>query len=790
VPSNKPWLEESAPIQGDTSFGAPTPALTAEPVPAPQPQPAAPAKPWLSQSEPTAATPPVGEAAVKPKEGFLTRAKKAFTGEDRMDPDYANQPEFGDAYAKQTKADGWTDEGLSNIRKAIGLAQIAPTETGRINILKDHIPGLEVKKDRFGQYVAKAPGMTDFAYINKPGFSAQDVGEFGMQTVATLPFLGPAGAGSGLLTRIGLGSAGLGGASIAQDLLAAGVGSQEGIDPARAGVSAAIGGVLPVGEAGVRAGTQLAKSVFNRGRAVFDPKGTAKANVLGALEADRTYPRTDRPPLTDQEVATARGRGQDLRAMDLGGGESTLALARSAANQSPEARSALMSVIDERYQSQAPRTAEFLRSLTARPGSTNVSAYETKEQLQAAARAANAPLYDQARKDGAQGLMHPVLTQLQQAPAIQSAMRAAANSLKNRSAVGATTGARGPNGYTLEFWDQVKRRLDDKINTYKRSGAKSAALELDELRRPLVQTLDQLVPSYPKARGTAQTFFRGSDALEAGENFVNGRFEEAASRAALSKMNSAERELFAQGFASKLINEVRRTGDSRNILTKINNSADARSRLQLALGPNRARSIEGFLRVEGVMDLARTAMGNSTTARQLFELGLMGYGAYNMDPHSLLVAGLSWGDRRIQTRVAREVAQLLLSKDLSKVLQGIKQVGSTPMLNALRAFDKAIVSSGVGREAAKAITTPTEGAPAPQEAPEPGAAPSVPNPAPRAPAAATPASGGSSVAPKRSSALQGRDEAQRLAQEAISRGADPAAVQKRMQQYLQANGLA
>ncbi len=47
--------------------------------------------------------------------------------------------------------------------------------------------------------------------------------------------------------------------------------------------------------------------------------------------------------------------------------------------------------------------------------------------------------------------------------------------------------------------------------------------------------------------------------------------------------------------------------------------------IQIALGPQRATELESMLRVENVMNMARGAVqGNSTTARQLFEMGLAG----------------------------------------------------------------------------------------------------------------------------------------------------------------------
>lgn len=772
----KPW--RSDPVETED------PALTSAP--------AAPLTPSWRQ-DPVVAETPAPEAEKKP--GLLTRIKKAYTGEDTTDPEYAAQPEFGDAF--RAAAGDKDPAGMDRIRNAIGLAQVAPTETGQLNILKSRIPGLEVKKDKFGATVLRAPGMVEFAYLNKPGFSAQDVGEFGMQTVATLPFTAGAGAGANIAARVGTGIAGLAAGSVAQDALAAGAGSGEGIDPLRAGIAGAIGGALPgVVEPVVKGLGMAAAYPINKARAVISPSGAAERKVTEAAVADRALGRGSRAPITEPEITAAQARGQDVRAMDVGGGENTRALARAAANTDPTARSMLEEVIDERFKTQAPRTAEFLNNLAARPGKTGVNAFATREEKAIAGRAARDPLYKKAYTDGATGLMSPVLSRIATAPAVQRGMQAANGALKNRAAAGTTTGARGPNGFTLEYWDQVKRHLDDRISTLKRQGAKSAAMDLDELRRPLVAELDRMVPSYAGARGTAQTFFKANDALEAGEKFVTGNWDVRAARAALGKMSAEERDLFGEGFADKFINTVRKTSDSRNILNAINASPAARERFTVALGPNRARALESFLRIEGIMDLGRKSMGNSTTARQLVELGLMGYGAYNSDTdgEALLYGALLFGHRKAghwaDARVAREVTKLLLSPKPTEFLRGLKQISSTPMMDNLREFDKFLLKSGVGREAAGGIAekvgAPTTSAPPAQgQLPAPATIPPA-NQLPAPPPSNVPSA---TTVPKQRAQATPMDEARRMADAAIAQGAPREAVEKRLAAYLQANGM-
>jgi len=812
----KPWLNQAipvgpAPVAEDEDEGLVPNPFTPDAVP-PAPSSAPAAKPWLNEAKPVTPAPaaPMPSAqppAAGPKPNFLQRTaeglRKAYTGEERLDPAYAERPEFGDAYRNDTG--GKDQAGLDNIRTTLSLAAIAPTETGKVNILKARIPGLEEKKDAKGNLLLKAPGMTDFAYLNKPGFSAQDVGDFGLQTIATLPFLGPAGAGTSIAARTALGAGGMGAASVAQDALAAGVGSQEGIDPVKAAVSAGLGAALPgVVEPILRGGASVlgaaARYPINRVRSALAPDAQASRDIASAVGADRAFPRGQ--PLTPQEARAAGRAGQDLRVIDAGG-EATRALARSAANQSPEARSLIGNLIDERLEGQSTRAESFIRDLVNRPGQVGgPNAPATREALEIAARNARRPLYDAAYSQGRNGLMSPILTKLSGAPAMESAMAQAANTVRNRAAAagGRTTGTRGPNGYTLEFWDAVKRNLDDQIGTLKRQGALSAARDIDALRRPLVAELDRMVPDFARARGTAQTYFQAQNALEAGENFVAGRFEGGAARRALAAMTQQERDLFAEGFATRFISRVRDNPDRRSLLNSINNSPNARERLTIALGPNRARQLETFLRVEGVMDLVRGAMGNSTTARQLVELGLVGGLGYSQgdEEGGLLATALLLGNKAINRRVATRIAQQLLSNNPAQVQTALRQVASTPMLDALRNFDRILVRTGVASQGAQGLT-PARPAPQAPAARVPAAAPqpALPSPA-RQPAAAPmpsaqpPAAGPAAPAPAtpgRGAGLQGLQEAQRMAEDAIARGAPREAVMARLDDYIRANNL-
>lgn len=745
--------------------------------------------PWVT----TDSAPPPVDTAPTPAtqfespeyEGTLDYFKDLFSGSKRTQ--FPEMEEFGSVYNEEQLSPGGRDvlgsmsgihspeieAGLRerfpapdvdeamryfNTRKGLSRSQITSDPAAQLDILRKNIPGLETRPDRYGNIMVRAPGMKEFTYLNKPGASMRDLEELGAQSAVQFPLLAFSGSGGNALSRVLRAGSGLTASSVAEDVLAGQEGSEQGISPEKAALTGAVGvasaGVVePLVGGIINTAKNVATTPINRIRGALNPEAEATRRLTGAAAED--FANTSAQyRMSPRAALAAQQRGQDVRAIDVGG-ETLRAEARRAANISPSARESLTNFVQDRFGSQNVRMGDFVRRLVARPTGRGPNVFLTREQLQDSARRATRPRYDAAYQRGARGVMTPELQQLSTAPAVQRAMRAAQQEMRNRVAAGRSTGALGPTGNpTLEFWDLTKRRLDDRIKTLKRSGANSEALDLDSLRVQLLQQLDRLIPEYRTARGTAESFFNARDALEAGEKFVAGRHNPEAARRALAGMTQEERDLFAEGFASELIRKVEGIGDRRSILNTINNTPQARERLNIALGPNRARAVEAFLRVEGLMDLARLALGNSTTVRQLLEAGVGGYGVLSGDPTAMGLAALSvgsrWAGQKIDRRVAEAVMRQLLSQDINTFMRGVRQVASTPLLNALRAFDERIAQLGIGRavasrEAGRAasetssaapVSAGTSGGPStnpPPITPEGPSTPSIPELAPRLP---------------------------------------------------------
>lgn len=490
----------------------------------------------------------------------------------------------------------------------------------------------------------------------------------------------------------------------------------------------ALGAAAPVAIAGVQAAAQ---PVVNLANAIRQPTQEAARRILQAQASDNAAhaagnvalgPHNPARNAAAQNLINQGRAGQEMRNIDAGG-ENVRALARSAANNSPEAREILQRMTNDRFEGQAPRTLDFLSRLTH---TSSGIAGSDRITMQAAARTTQAPLYRAAYQAGERPLWSPTLERLTGAPMVRDAMQRAATRGKDRAIAegygafnpgvsvenGVLTFARGPNGVptypNLQYWDVVKRQIDDVATEAARKGQNTVAADARTLARQLRGELDNMVPQYAQARGTAANFFGVENALEAGEEFAAAAraFNNEDVRRVLQNMTTAERHTFRRGFASRYLTNLENAPDRRNLLARVANSPAERQKLEIALGPNRARELEAFLHIEQIMDLPRTALGNSTTARQLVELGLAGgagmlaSGGNLSDPTTYIVGaltkyGANRGQQVIDQRMARRIAEMLVSQDPQILQRGVRMVANQGnAMQALRQVSQVLAQGG------------------------------------------------------------------------------------------------
>lgn len=465
---------------------------------------------------------------------------------------------------------------------------------------------------------------------------------------------------------------------------------------AKGATGVALGGALggagvPAVELGVAGAGKVLQYPANLIRSAFNPTGQAERAIgkgyIDAVKADPTAANR----LTPSEV-TAGGPAVVMDVL----GQPGRNLARSAANISGEARDKLTGALDPRFKEQVPRLTSWLDSTFHYP-----NAEAQQEALRQSAKTVNNARYGQAYKDGSAGIWDQELAELSQAPAIQDAVKAATKQAQNRSAPDVSKGPSIMDRWvtkddkpTLEFWDLVKRQVDQEINVAKRAGRNEDVMELTAIKSKLVEKLDAAVPSYGAARQGASHFFGADHALEAGQKFVTENFNNAGTRKALAQMSPTERQLFQDGFVSEYIKRLETVSDRADIVKRIYQDPANREKFAIALGPQRSKELEAILRVEGIMQQGLQGVtGNSSTILQATTLGLAGAGggAYTgFDPTTsgVLAAALTAGKKGLDQRVASRVADLLTSKDPTVLRRGVTMAAnSQTIMGALRAVD-------------------------------------------------------------------------------------------------------
>lgn len=566
---------------------------------------------------------------------------------------------------------------------------------------------------------------------------------------------GELGGAVGTLAAVPMGDAATIGARAIQAAKVGGAygaisGAGEGTDADSRLAGAATGGI--VGAAGgaaavpVMAGAEAAgRAAYNYAvkpgvslaRGLINSANEGSRRVVGAIQRDV---QSGRAGLTPQEWLLAHNAGEPVAIADLGGAN-TQNLMRSASNTSPEAEAAIRGTIEDRYATQNQRVADTVRSLVA----NGANATKSRAQLEAEYDIAREPLYAKAYREGAKGVWNDEIKRLSGTPSIQDAIRGAVPPMKDRGIIAgyklprsnpfvpnpAKNGAMELRVDTkgnspipeLAFWDQIVRNLNGRIGELMRSGNETRARDIIQLKNSLVTQLDDAVPSYAKARGVAAEFFKANNAIEAGEKAVSFKGDPVQVRVQMNKMGNAERELFKEGFASKLAQQIEATGDRTNVINKVYSSPQSRKLIQTVFGDDGATKIEMRLRLENIMQNGKVALGNSTTARQLIQSGLAGgaIGAY-LEGHDLgsalhgfgegvsIGAGIRLGGNKlvgvIDQRTAQKVGEFLASNDLTQLAKGIRMASSNNRVaNAIRMLDNrlAALASAKGASGIRSI---------------------------------------------------------------------------------------
>ena len=497
----------------------------------------------------------------------------------------------------------------------------------------------------------------------------------------------------------------------------------------------AIAGAIPVAGEGIkRASGALYNGVLKPIQTAFNRENEAIGRIGKAIEQGKSNPMA--PAMSQADEMVAREAGIPVINADRGGAP-LRTLARTAANTSPEASAALNSTVSNRFETQAPRAVSFVKKLMG--GATDDLALQ--DSLRLAARKANKPAYDAAyNSPQARAIWTPEIRNLMQAKPFQAAINAAEDTAANSAAVSGGKAVRNPFVFkadgtidlrtmpdgsralpNLEFWDIVQRNLRNTAEVADRSGDKLLASQTRAMRDQLVNQLDNAVPQFNKARSGAAAFFGAEDAIDAGKKFATQPKTIPEATRAFNQMAQAEKEAFAIGYSSELIDTIKSSRDRVNVINQVFGSPARREMNALALGPQKARELEAYVRVEGIVQSLKDAVGgNSTTAQQLIASGALGttggYFASGGDIPTALTAGAIVGlgrrgmqvmGKRVDEQVMARIGEMLTSSDPKMLERAIQNASlSAEHRLALEAIQTGLEAAAKGAVFGTAASAP------------------------------------------------------------------------------------
>lgn len=566
----------------------------------------------------------------------------------------------------------------------------------------------DVTAQAFNNAVAEARRTLEEAKKHYPGTVLG--GEVAGGAIVPLPGGPLTGAGRSVAARVGSGA--LQG-SIAGGIT--GAGSAEGDISQRAGpaaIGAGVGGVVGGGVGAV--GPAIANYI---GRAIYGlaaPQRQAQAQLARtATQAVGTPERVLRHQMTPDTVVA------DVL------GEPGRVLARGVKNIDPAAASVLQEPLERRAAGQYRRLLDFLESKFGPLGDNEMAKLAVRaEQAQV-----TTPMYQGVMQQFPSGVMPVRLVNLiDQHPTLRSAAEDALRIVQENAAVQRRP---VPGVDSLEFWDQVKRNIQGKIDfsvTQPGTATSGEQRSLKELQRVIINELDNVTGGpqgpYAKARAMSEAYFDIGGAIKEGQRFIkSNQFTTEQAVNAMRGMSPDAQEAFRKAAVSQMLDKMSNVNDSHNLWKGIYSNPANKAKMEFLFnGDQRAlNQFEAMHHVERLQERLREAVrGNSTTAQQLAALGTIGvggsgagYGIYsgNMSldpttPQGAAVLGSAAVALRkgANYRMAEHLAQMLVSKDPDLIQKAVNAAaGDARMMNVLRQMTENILSRTGGAAVGRSI---------------------------------------------------------------------------------------
>lgn len=176
-----------------------------------------------------------------------------------------------------------------------------------------------------------------------------------------------------------------------------------------------------------------------------------------------------------------------------------------------------------------------------------------------------------------------------------------------------------PDPNSFQFYDYLKRALDNRIGTTIRQGAKEEARNLMGQKKILLGVLDDISPAYRQAR----EIFAGEEALRGasgyGRSLMNNKVDLDEVQMALEAMSAGEKSAFRQGAIRGLVDKIEATPDTKDFARNMVNTTRMKELLSYAF-PDTATFnsfIKTALAETRFSNTKNKVLGGSVTAEKL-----------------------------------------------------------------------------------------------------------------------------------------------------------------------------
>lgn len=402
--------------------------------------------------------------------------------------------------------------------------------------------------------------------------------------------------------REGLLYGGIAGAGHAEgDLVDRGAGTITG-----AATGAAMAGAFPLVLSG---GSTLGRLVKDKVKTNFgNPESQVNARLNQAMQ--QTGITADDVQLKLDELGSEAGIIDTL-------GQPGYALARSASNTSPAARETLEGMSDTRMAGQPDRLN------TALGNAANLNQPYSSSELRQFVRDAAKPEIDQAYNAARQAGYDLDMTQFDDIFQSQMAQNALSEGKRlARERLIAEGGSVDTMPSTLAILDETKKSLDAMAQPklgHPPTNQQAIAARLAETLRTRI---DDTLPEYANARGLAKRLYQQERAVDLGEQLVKSHTGDVVRR--IESLSPNDRPFVGQGFAAKKMAQVNNRRTTPGAVDSLFGSKNQQEAIKTALGDG-AQTVQKQLAAERLFAKTQRALtGNSTTARQLAEMGVTG----------------------------------------------------------------------------------------------------------------------------------------------------------------------